>query len=93
MSLTYTDGYRSGQHDVLTWLTVSAGDDVPLAPFDEQVQFRAALFCLAHNLGIAGALCEAFRYGRARAFDESARLLRYETSVEWYPGCGRSASL
>ena len=63
---TYTDGYRSGQHDALTWLVVDAADDATLAAFDEQVQFRAAMICLGRNLGMAAMLLRAHLLGHER---------------------------
>lgn len=88
----YVDGYVSGQHDVLTWLGGSAPEDRTLAAFDERVQFRASLVCLAHNLGIAAGLCRAWRLGYQRGIDDEFSAWRNTDSNDmWRPGCGKAA--
>lgn len=86
--MTYVDGYVYGQHDALTWLTVPGDDDRPLAAFDERVQMRAALVCLARNLRDAAALERAFGLGRD---DRVRAMLGLPAGEDWRSGCGREA--
>ena len=102
-NLNYADGYASGQHDALTWLSEPADPrDWPLVAFDHRVQMRAALVCLAHNLAIAAFGERMFRLGESAAYqacrldDEyerghiATRAEQFERSERiWHPGCGR----
>jgi hypothetical protein len=81
-------GYISGQHDALTWLTYGCPDDASLAAFDEHVQMRASLVCLAHNLAIAAALCKTWQHGYWTAHDGMYDVPD-ELIERWEPGCGR----
>ena len=96
MKLNYIDGYVSGQHDALTWLSVDGSDDAPLAAFDFRVQMRAALCCLAHNLAIGAALERAWLLGHSRGLfrplktDDDEIKAAYERDV-WAPGRGKAA--
>ena len=90
MKLGYVDGYVYGQHDALTWLSVPAGDDPPLAAFDFRVQSRAAMVCLSHNLAIGAALCMSWRLGYQRGIDDENSFHRgIENDELWRPGCGK----
>ncbi len=84
--MNYTDGYISGQHDALTWLSESPmPGDSPLCFIDRMVTTRAALFCLAHNLRWAGALCAAFELGEY--FERDTAIGGWRLDRRWAPGC------
>lgn len=52
---------------------------------------RSALFTLAHNLAVAGALCAAFDLGGPHRSWVSDRIDGYEYDEPWHPGCNRPA--
>ncbi len=86
----YVEGYISGQHDALTWLTVDASDDTPLAAFDERVQFRASMVCLAANLAAAAGLCAAFELGIRQHTHQKCHPKFCDKA--WSPGCKLTAA-
>jgi hypothetical protein len=54
------------------------------------VQFRAAMACLASNLAIAGGLCEAFDQGyEQREHEHLYSNHGYRTEQDWRPGCNQ----
>lgn len=51
---------------------------------------RSTLMTLAHNLAVAGALCEADANGYVRGYHDGMPGPR-DPHPDWRPGCGRSA--